>query len=307
MRTLKRVYICGLGALGSMYASRLVGCADTNVRAIVDEARLAKYRSQGIHVNGVPIPIEFLTPVQQAPVADLVLICVKWHQLHDAIAAVQGFVGRNTIVLSLLNGIRSEDVIGQILGPEKLLYSFAIETDAVRTASGTSYSDVGVIVFGEASNVTTSKNVEAVRDLLERAGIRYRIPQDMRHEMWWKFMMNVGVNQMSAIMRAPYSVFQQVETARETVRIACREVIQIAGQEGVNLAEADIEAALAVIDRLSPDKKTSMLQDIDAHRKTEVEIFAGEILQLGQNYSVPTPINTMLLKMIQTIEKIDAC
>lgn len=302
MRVLNHVYICGLGALGSMYASRLVSCGDATVRAVVDDARLARYRSQGIYVNGAKVPIGFLTPRQDAPEADLVLICVKWHQLGDAIAAVRPFVGRDTIILSLLNGIRSEDVIGKVLGPEKLLYSFAIETDAVRTESGTSYGDVGVIVFGEASNVTPAPNVEAVEDLLERADIRYRVPQDMLREMWWKFMMNVGVNQTSAILRAPYGIFQKIDAARETVRIACREVIQIAEHVGVNLAETDIEAALAVIDRLSPDKKTSMLQDVEAHRKTEVEIFAGEVVQLGQTHAIATPTNSIMLKMIETIE-----
>jgi 2-dehydropantoate 2-reductase len=85
--------------------------------------------------------------------------------------------------------------------------------------------------------------------------------------------------------------------------MTCREVVRVAEQAGIALADRDIDSCLAIIDRLSPDKKTSMLQDIEAHRKTEVEIFGGSVMALGRRYGVPTPVNEMLFKLISTIEQ----
>ena len=100
----------------------------------------------------------------------------------------------------------------------------------------------------------------------------------MIRELWWKFMMNVGLNQTSAILRAPYGVYQRVEEARELMRMACMEVVQLSAKAGVNLTANDIDDCLEIVQRLSPVGKISMLQDIEARRKTEIETFSGTVM-----------------------------
>ena len=120
-------------------------------------------------------------------------------------------------------------------------------------------------------------------------------------------MLNVGVNPTSAIMGAPYGVFQKNPEARQCVRMACREVLDIARQAGILLAEQDIDAIFPIIDRLSPEKKTSMLQDVEAGRKTEIEMFAGTVVEQGRHYGIATPVNELLLNMVLTIERNYPC
>jgi 2-dehydropantoate 2-reductase len=115
-------------------------------------------------------------------------------------------------------------------------------------------------------------------------------------------MINVGINQASAVLRAPYGVFQTSKEARELMESAMREVIALAGKVHVSLSEqdmADFDPFLAV---LSPQGKTSMLQDVEAGRKTEVEMLAGKIIEMGRCVGVPTPINQMLFDQIKKIE-----
>ncbi|MBV5323286.1 ketopantoate reductase family protein, partial [bacterium] len=207
MEPLNHIYLCGLGALGGMYASRFCAAPVENFQVIADPERIRRYREEGVTVNGSRLPLSYLPPGKSAPVADLVVISVKWHQLNQAIAQVRSFVGEQTIILSLLNGIDSEDVIHRELGIQPL-YSFVVETDVGREEQYIEYRTLGTIVFGEKENSTISPRVEAVRELFERVGIPYRIPEDMLRELWWKFMLNVGVNPTSAIMKAPYGTFQ---------------------------------------------------------------------------------------------------
>lgn len=116
-------------------------------------------------------------------------------------------------------------------------------------------------------------------------------------------MMNVGVNQVSALLRAPYSVFQKVGEARELMEMASREVILLSQRMGINLNEEDIKKYIEVLNTLKPEGKTSMLQDVEAGRKTEVESFAGTVSKLGREYGIATPVNDFLLRAIHTIEQ----
>jgi len=113
----------------------------------------------------------------------------------------------------------------------------------------------------------------------------------------------VGMNQASAVMRAPYGMFQTMSSARDLMVELMQEVILLAKHTKVNLNEKDIDDWYSVLDTLSPQGKTSMLQDIEAGRKTEIEIFGGKVVELGQTYAVPTPVNQTLVRIIQVLEK----
>lgn len=302
MKKLQNIYLCGLGALGGMYAARFMETPVDNVRVIADAGRIRRYQQEGVSVNGRILSLSYLRPDEQAPPADLILVAVKWRQLGDAIQAIRSFVGPHTIILSLLNGIESEEVIGGALGMDKVLYSFVVETDATRKGRDIQYGTLGTVVFGERNNESDSLKVAAMREFFERTGVAYRVPENIMRELWWKFMLNVGVNQTSAVMRAPYGRFQQSAEARQAMRLTCREVVRVAEKAGVDLAEEDIETFFPILNNLRPEKKTSMLQDVEACRKTEVEIFGGTVVAMGRRYSVPTPVNETLVNMISAME-----
>ena len=127
----------------------------------------------------------------------------------------------------------------------------------------------------------------------------------MLRMLWWKFMVNVGVNQASAVMRAPYGVFQSSPQARALMEALMGEVIELAGRRG-EPGNQDIEDWVTVLNTLSPQGKTSMLQDIEAGRKTEIEIFGGSVVDLGETYGIPIPVNLTVLRIIQVLEQIQA-
>lgn len=121
--------------------------------------------------------------------------------------------------------------------------------------------------------------------------------------LWWKFMINTGVNQVSAVLRAPYGTFQDRESPARSLMIAAqREVIEVASASGVELGSDAIPRWLAVLDTLSPTGYTSMAQDVLAHRPTEVETFAGEIVRLADPAGIPVPVNATLLYLLRALD-----
>lgn len=297
-----RIYVHGLGAIGSAFAARIQESHPEWLSVILDPDRMKAYHGKEITVNNKPFPFHFVSPDTKADIADLVIIAVKYHQLTQSINAIKNFVGEKTIILSLLNGITSEEVIAKEYGTEKLLYSFVVGTDAVREGRSVEYSQIGKIVFGDAENRDSIK-VQKVREIFDSVGIPYEVPESIMHALWWKFMLNVGVNQLSAVLRAPYGVFQKQGEAQQLMLDAFREVVLLSEKKGVNLNNTDMERAVAILKTLAPNGKTSMLQDIEAGRKTEVEIFAGTMIELGKQYGIPTPVNEMLWHLIRALEE----
>lgn len=302
-RAIKNVSIIGAGALGAIYGSIFHQMDKQCVSFIAGGKRFDRLRAEGVVVNGKSFSIPVYRPEEVRPPADLILVAVKHHQLQDAIGDMKMRVGPETVMISVMNGIDSERLIGAALGEEKVLYAIAVGIDAVRSGNLTAYSQQGKILFGEAKNASVSLKVKRVQDFFIRAGIHFETPPDMLRTLWWKFMINVGINQASAVLRASYGAFQVPGEARELMEASMREVITLAEKENVSLSDEDIRAWLGVLAGLKKEGKTSMLQDVEAGRKTEVEMFAGRIIELGRLHNVPTPVNQQLLERIVEIEK----
>ena len=301
-RSFERISIIGAGAMGAAYASMFYDMNPACVFLHAGGRRFRHLREQGLIVNGRPYTIPVIKPEDTVPPSDLVLVAVKNHHLPEAIRDMGNLVGKNTLFLSVMNGIESEEQIGAVYGMEKVLYAVAVGIDAMREGNVVTYSKRGKLYFGEAFNTSLTDRVKSLRSLFERAGIVSEIPEDMIRTLWWKFMINVGINQASAVLRAPYGVFHSFKEARELMESAMQEVIHLAREVKINLSEKDIVDWHAFLTNLPPTGKTSMLQDVEAGRKTEVEIFAGKVLSLGEQFRVPTPVNQTLFRILKVTE-----
>lgn len=306
MKQINTVSLIGLGALGCIYLDRISrALPPAGIRVIASGERAARYRENGVVVNGRTCRFPVVEPVDKVVPADLLIFTVKHHHLAQAIEDVRAHVGPETVIISLLNGISSEEEIAAVYGREKLLYSLSLGIDATRCGDSTTYSTIGQIVFGEARNTPGrySDKVQRIGEFLARADIPHSIPDDMIASLWNKFMINVGTNQLSAVLRAPYFAFQRVESVRRISLEAMREVVAVATARGITLPDSAPDDALTVLAGMSPAGKTSMLQDIEAGRKTEVEIFGEAVAELGRRYGVPVPINEMMAHLIHAQEE----
>jgi len=288
--------------MGSAYASAFYAMDPASVAFAASGARYERLKAGGIVVNGRHYPIPVLAPDDPAPPADLVIVALKHHHLPDALNDLGNRAGAETLFLSVMNGLDSEAIIAARYGQERVLYANAVGIDAQRDGNVVRFSKIGTVVFGEADNTTLSERVRRLQALFDRAAIPHQTPVDMIRAMWWKLMINVGINQASAVLGAPYGVFQTNPEAQAIMEAAMRETVAVAQAAGVNLSGQDIADWYPVMNQLHPAGKTSMLQDIEAGRKTEVEVFAGKVLALGRQYGIPTPVNEVLLHAIHVLE-----
>jgi 2-dehydropantoate 2-reductase len=303
MEEIKKVAILGAGAMGAYFAGRFFDTVGFSTVLIAKGTRLDKLKTKGLVVNGKSYSIPVIHPDEATSPVDLIIVALKHHHLEEAVQGLEKLVGDSTTIISIMNGLESEEYIGSIYGMDKMLYAVSVAIDAVRQGNQITYTKPGKHYFGEAINAHLSQRVLRVQEAFDRAGIVYETPEDMIRMMWWKFMVNVGVNQASAVMRAPFGVFQKSPEAQGLMEALMKEVIALTDVMDVNLTNRDIEEWYPFLNVLSPQGKTSMLQDIEAGRKTEVEMFGEKIVELGKTHGVTTPVNQTVLQIIRVLEQ----
>lgn len=303
MKDIRKVLLVGAGAIGGAVAKRLYDWDPACLKVLAGGERARRYRENGLVINGRRYDFQVADPDSPDGPADLILVAVKFYDLDEAIRNMRLHVGSETIILSLMNGISSEEMLGKALGMEKILYGLVISIDGNRDQNEIRFTSYGTIVFGEAANTIWSDKVQAVARLFDKAGIVYRVPEDMMHALWYKYMINIGINQGSVALMAPYGVFQDVPDAEAVVESAMLEVIRIANHRGIGLGVSDLVAWRSVLAGMNPGSRTSMLDDLLCGRRTEVEMLSGTLVRLGRDYGIETPVNELLYHLIRAREQ----
>ena len=300
---IEKVAIIGLGSLGVLYAHHFSKRMDKeNLKIIADKKRIERYRREGIYCNGEYCDFNYVDFEEKDEPVDLAIFSVKFGGLDDAISMMGNQIGEHTLILSTLNGITSEKIIGKTYGDEKIVHCVAQGMDAAKLDNELIYKNMGILCFGDLDSKTPSNKVKVVADFFERMQLPYEIDNHMDKRMWGKFMLNVGVNQTVAVYETNYHGIQIEGEARQTMIAAMKEVIELSKKTGINIEEKDIDYWLAILDTLNPEGIPSMRQDMLVKRYSEVELFSGTVLELGKKYSLETPVNEMLYKKIKAME-----
>ena len=299
---IQNISIIGAGAMGAAYASMFTDAGKFSVSFVARGERYRRLQQEVLTVNGRPLAIPVIHPDDVAGPSHLVIVALKHHHLVSALPDIKTLVGDDTFILSVMNGLESEEIIGAVCGMEKMVHAIAVGIDAVREARRFQYANRGKIFFGVLPHVNGDRRLRRLQAALNLAEIPNELSKNMARRMWWKFMINVGINQASAVLGSPYGIFQTSPDALALMRMLMEEVIGLAQKKNIDLTLVDLDEWCKIMATLSPHGKTSMLQDVEAGRKTEVEIFAGKVVALGREVREPTPVNDTVLHIIKVLE-----
>lgn len=244
-----------------------------------------------------------MTPEEQGEPADLILIGVKGYGFVQAIEDIRHQVGEHTLILSLLNGVDSEKQLIQAFGEEHVLYAYMRMSIVMKDGKADFDPYWGKIHFGEKKNDVLSDRVLAVKEVFDHADIPYEIDPDMLKGLWFKYMCNIGENMTCALLGIPFGFFRISDSANWIRDNAMREVAAIAQKKGIDIGEKEIAEQDVTVKTIPPENKPSTLQDLEAEKLTEVEMFAGNVIKMGKELGVPTPINEMFYHGIRVMEE----
>lgn len=299
---IKNVAMIGAGAIGGVYSYSLHKLLGDNFAFIANGKRKERLEKEGLYLNGEHFSPKVVSSDEDIKF-DLIIVGVKNYQLQSAIEDMRNLVGENTIILTLLNGISSRDVLQEEFKDNHVLYGLAIKIDAVKVGNKITQNSKAIIQFGDKYNKTMSEEVLAVKNLLNDAKINNQVFEDMIKTVWTKWMLNIGLNQVSAISGATYRVIKNTPELLTLVNKSMTEVMEVSKAYNINLGDENWASVQDVIDSLDGDGKTSLLQDVENKRKTEVEYFSGTLIKIAKEHNVEVPVNEVLYNFIKAKER----
>ncbi|MCL2880989.1 MAG: hypothetical protein FWF29_12165, partial [Treponema sp.] len=163
---IKSVLVAGAGAIGLLVAESIYKSDPDCISILANGERLERYKKNGLKVNGKKLNFRF----SQGEKVDLIIVACKFHNLNQIIEDMRGSVGKDTIILSLLNGISSEEIIGAKLGRQRLPLAMIIGTDAFHKGEETTFSNRGVIHFGDAEGKNGERE-NSIAEFFTRTGM----------------------------------------------------------------------------------------------------------------------------------------
>ena len=301
----KKVVIIGAGAVGCYILWGLSQKENLELAVIASGERKERFERDGFFIND-----DLFKPVVKTPSeaygADLVIVAVKYNALKSAVSDIKEIVDEHTVVMSLMNGVDSEEVIVSEIGESHIVPSL-IKVASERRENRVYFdpdSTIG-IVYGEKDGKSTDRT-EALARLFEGTGLHYRETDVILSEIWSKFGLNVGNNRPQAILGVgvgAYSDSEHVAAIREGL---VKELDAIAKAKGIDISKADSSSFRG--SKVSKRARYSTLQDLDAKRHTEVDMFSGALVRMGKELGIPTPYNEFTYHMIKALEeKNDGC
>lgn len=285
--TIKSVAILGAGAVGSYCIYGLSKC-DIQLSVVAKDERYERLKKNGCLINNIIYHPEVLTP-EEAHGVDLLIVCLKYNALED----IKQIVDEHTLVMSLMNGVDSEQIIGNQIGMQHMAYSL------IKVAS---HKEGNGYVFDPETTIgIVLEENKGIEELLSQSDLHYRMTSYIQEEIWSKFRLNVTKNLPQAILGAGVGCYSDSNHVKAIQSGLKEELEAIANAKGIDMSKADPSAT-----RGSAVPKTarySTLQDLDAKRHTEIDMFSGAIMKMGKELDIPTPYNEFVYHIIKAMEE----
>lgn len=291
-----RVGILGAGALGSLFAYYLSSRTSSEVWLLARSPVPERVTVEDVG----SAPVRVVTGPAAEPV-DLLIVMVKAYATADALRWAAGAVGPSTVALTLQNGLGNAEALAEALGPGRVL--------AGTTAQGATLLGPGLVRHGGtgpthlapwATGGPAEGLAPTVAALLQQAGFDTHLAPDPRPLIWAKLAINCGINALTALLRVPNGELLNRPGAQRLMEGAAQEAGEVARAAGVILTEDPVDRVRQVA-RATAANRSSMLQDVERGRRTEVDAINGAVAERGLALGVPTPINEALADLVRSL------
>ena len=298
---IKKVAVLGAGAVGSYVIWGLSSRNDIELGVIAEGERAERLKQNGCTINGKIYHPEVWNP-RETDAVDLLIVALKYGSLSAALESIQKVTSENTIIMSLMNGVDSEEIIAEKVGVEHLLPA-VIKVASHKEEDGYHFdpeTTIGIIL-GELTAPYDSDRIREIEELFKDTGIHFRVTEYAREEMWSKFRLNVCNNLPQAILGAGVGCYRDSVHMKAISDGLKGELEAIAQAKGIDLSKT--EASSGRGSAVPPSARYSTLQDLDAGRHTEIDMFSGALIRMGKELGIPTPYNEYTYHMIKALEE----
>jgi 2-dehydropantoate 2-reductase len=296
------VLIYGAGSLGSLLAAHLAGRNDVLVvgrRAHVDAINREGLRVEGVRAMHVRLQAKERLSGDEAP--DLVVLAVKAYDTKQAIEALKPVVSAATTLITVQNGLGNYEALREAF-PTNPVLAASITYGAMLQGPGrVMYAGRGEMLLGGLSKDLGAAG--QVGRLMREAGLQALGVPDIRGHLWQKAIVNAAINPLSALTRKTNGELLEDHAIVERMRKITDEGAAVARAQKIPLPERDVFAVVTRIAQATAKNRSSMLQDVERGRRTEIEQINGVIVDAGRRLGIPTPENQAVLEAVRGLAR----
>ena len=301
---IRSVALIGAGAVGAYFIQGFMDCPEVDFHVIAEGGRLERLKDEGLVINGrvcrpsVKTPEELKAAYPGGP--DLLIVSVKYHGLKGSLDAIRTITGPDTVVLSVLNGIDSEEIIGGVIDPAQIVYSLMrISSERVRRAISFVPETTPGVYIGEKGCSERTPRIRAIEEVMALAGLGCHFQEDIIYDQWEKYLANIEFNLPQAILGVGYGAYFDSEHVAFIRHRLEAEVCAVAEANGVHLYPERVDWSGIV----KNTARFSTLQDLDAGRHTEIEMFLGVLIRKAAEAGIAVPFSEYTYHAIKALEE----
>ena len=304
-----KVAVLGAGAMGSLFGSQLAeGGLDVTLidvwRDHVDAINDGGLRIVG-HRGERRVNVAATTDPAACGAADAVLVQCKAASTTTAVrnALDAGLFRDDTVAISFQNGLGNEEMIACVLGTERVLGGVTAQGASIEGPGRIrSYADLPSQIGELAGGV--SERATAIARAFSEHGLETTPSTHIRHDIWKKLMVNVGVSAMSGVTNLTIGAAVAIPELRRMCYGAVAEAVPVAQADGVELSHEESRAVLDMVVGAggTGGNKSSLCVDLLNRRPTEIDVINGAVVTRGERYGIATPINATLVALVKGLE-----
>ncbi|MFC1504182.1 ketopantoate reductase family protein [Spirochaetota bacterium] len=296
--------IVGPGAIGLLYYY-LLSRKESNI-CMLDKTRkrAGELKKRGfiieIDKEKHTIPINICTEAKEIGIADLILICVKSYDSKKAARSIREIANKNTIVLSLQNGLGNIEIMQKEL-PQCRVISAVTNLGSTLLATGhIRYAGKGPTYIG--GDVQRSK-LTGIAKLFSSCSIEATVTDNIESALWSKLIINAGINALTAILRITNGDILTSPSASILMEQAVTEAHKIAKAKNIPILYDDPLAKVRDVCTRTAHNRSSMLQDVERRKKTEIDAINKAVYTHGRKMKLSAPVNEMLAGIVKAVEE----
>lgn len=293
------ILIFGAGAIGSLFGGLLSIRQD--VLLVGRREHMEAVRRHGLRISGKSTLLSRPRAATKIPTSarpDLVLVATKAYDTQNAMLQLKRFA-RSATFLTLQNGLDNPDLIARTAS--RVIAGTTAQGVTLDGPGEVRHAGIGDTVVGAWKGVEREEVVR-VRDVFEEAGVHTRISDDVRCDLWSKLVVNASINPLAALAGVPNGRLVVDRNLLTLVESVCREATTVANADGIPLEGRDMLRITRLVARRTGGNRSSMLQDLDHRKRTEIEAITGAVLRTAQRTSVDAPLCRALYALVKARE-----
>lgn len=297
-----RAVVMGAGAIGSLIGARLTD--EHDVALVARAPHVAAIREEGLRITGHTqrtVHPEATTDPRELTQADVVLLTVKAYDTRQAIQDAQPLIGEHTYVMSLQNGLGNLETIAQHVPEPRIVGATTTHGCTFHAPGRIEHAGTGDTVIGPLKAPDLPAHHELAAALTD-AGIETTVTPDIQPRLWAKAAVNAAINPITAITGLPNGALLDIEPLQGLMTNVAKETERIAREEGIDVAEDSWVDQARTVAKRTAKNRSSMLQDIQKGKRTEIEAINGHIARVAQEHDIAAPLNQSLHALVTGIE-----